>query len=132
MTQSFVIFFSYFTLPSSISHRAIILAWFLIFTTAIPTAICHGEVDYVHKGENHTACLFLSENGYRHDLFQVVMELCFLHTHTTHNTHTTHKFEIVHYSSYLTKYDIFLSRTFLCCNIDTVWQKDNNSSAWMK
>jgi hypothetical protein len=51
--------------------RAIILAWVLIFTTAIPTAICHGEVEYVHKGENHTACLFLSEHGYRHDLFQV-------------------------------------------------------------
>jgi len=62
--------------------RAIILAWILIFTTAIPTAICHGEVSYVHKGENHTACLFLSEQGYRHDLFQVRVVLhLILHAH---------------------------------------------------
>jgi hypothetical protein len=51
--------------------RATLLAWFFIFTTAIPTAICHGEVTYMHKGDNHTACLFLTEQGYNHSLFQV-------------------------------------------------------------
>lgn len=54
---------------SSIS-RATLLAWFFIFTTAIPTAICHGEIEYMHKGDNHTACLFL-EDDYNHSLFQV-------------------------------------------------------------
>lgn len=54
---------------SSIS-RATLLAWFFIFTTAIPTAICHGEIEYMHKGDNHTACLFLEED-YNHSLFQV-------------------------------------------------------------
>lgn len=50
--------------------RATLLAWFFIFTTAIPTAICHGEITYMHKGDNHTACLFLEED-YNHSLFQV-------------------------------------------------------------
>lgn len=60
------------TFPIFFSHcRATLLAWFFIFTTAIPTAICHGEVTYMHKGDNHTACLFLSEQGYNHSLFQV-------------------------------------------------------------
>ena len=36
----------------------------------------------MHKGENHTACLFLSEQGYRHDLFQVSVVLHpILHAH---------------------------------------------------
>jgi allatostatin A receptor len=52
------------------TFRATILAWVFIFTTAIPTAICHGEITYMHKGVNHTACLFL-EDGYNHSLFQV-------------------------------------------------------------
>lgn len=71
------------TLSSSSSLRAIILAWILIFTTAIPTAICHGEVHYVHKGVNHTACLFL--DGYRHDLFQVWNQI----TNLTYATYYT-------------------------------------------
>lgn len=50
---------------------AIIFAWFLIFTSAIPVAITHGEVSYVHKGQPNTACLFLSEEGYSHVAFQV-------------------------------------------------------------
>ncbi|CRL02286.1 CLUMA_CG015406, isoform A [Clunio marinus] len=50
---------------------ATLLAWFFIFTTAIPTAICHGEDTYMHKGENRTACLFLVEQGYNHSLFQI-------------------------------------------------------------
>jgi hypothetical protein len=56
---------------SSTSCRAIIFAWLLIFTTSIPTMAFHGEVQYVHKGEHRTACLFLSEHGYRRDIFQV-------------------------------------------------------------
>lgn len=52
------------------NFRATLLAWFFIFTTAIPTAICHGEVKYMHKGDNRTACLFL-EDEYNHSLFQV-------------------------------------------------------------
>lgn len=56
-------------------RRATILAWVFIFTTAIPTAICHGEITYVHKGVNHTACLFLEE-GYNHSLFQVSYFVC--------------------------------------------------------
>ncbi|CAO1412877.1 unnamed protein product [Diamesa serratosioi] len=63
---------------SSISIRteknaiiAIIFAWFLIFTSAIPVAITHGEVSYVHKGQPNTACLFLSEEGYSHVAFQI-------------------------------------------------------------
>lgn len=50
---------------------AIIFAWFLIYTSAIPVAIIHGEVSYVHKGQPNTACLFLSEEGYSHVAFQV-------------------------------------------------------------
>lgn len=49
---------------------ATVLAWVFIFTTAIPTAVCHGEISYMHKGVNHTACLFL-EDGYNHSLFQI-------------------------------------------------------------
>lgn len=66
---------TFFSLSHSffLLNRATLLAWFFIFTTAIPTAICHGEVTYMHKGDNHTACLFLSEQGYNHSLFQVSM-----------------------------------------------------------
>lgn len=72
------LFFLYF--------RATLLAWFFIFTTAIPTAICHGEVTYMHKGDNHTACLFLSEQGYNHSLFQVRSQLgsSYIHTLSLH------------------------------------------------
>lgn len=75
------LFFLYF--------RATLLAWFFIFTTAIPTAICHGEVTYMHKGDNHTACLFLSEQGYNHSLFQVRSQLGSSYTHTLHPSYVS-------------------------------------------
>lgn len=51
--------------------RAIVTAWILIVSTAIPVAIVHGVVDYPYNGRNYTACLFLVENGYNLVLFQV-------------------------------------------------------------
>lgn len=51
--------------------RAIVTAWVVIVTTAIPVAIVHGVVNYPYNGRNYTACLFLIENGYNLVLFQV-------------------------------------------------------------
>ncbi|CAO1408718.1 unnamed protein product [Diamesa serratosioi] len=64
---------------SSISIRtqrnaflAIIIAWLVIITTAIPVGITHGEVFYISRDhEVNTACLFLSGEGYSHPAFQI-------------------------------------------------------------
>lgn len=54
-----------------IYSRAIVTAWVVIVTTAIPVAIVHGVVNFPYNGRNYTACLFLVENGYNLVLFQV-------------------------------------------------------------
>lgn len=53
------------------NYRAIIFAWIIIITTAIPVAISHGEMRYTHKGDVYTACIFLTDYGYNHVAFQV-------------------------------------------------------------
>ncbi|KAJ6635357.1 Allatostatin-A receptor [Pseudolycoriella hygida] len=50
---------------------AILLAWVVIVTSAIPVALSHGELNYPYKDRNYTACVFLSEMGYSHVGFQV-------------------------------------------------------------
>lgn len=56
--------------------RAIVTAWIIIVTTAIPVAIVHGVVNYPYNGRNYTACLFLVEHGYNLVLFQVIIFSC--------------------------------------------------------
>ncbi|XP_055294786.1 allatostatin-A receptor-like isoform X2 [Sitodiplosis mosellana] len=50
---------------------AIVTAWVVIVTSAIPAALSHGVVVYPYGGRNYTACLFLSEEGYNLVAFQV-------------------------------------------------------------
>lgn len=50
--------------------RAIVFAWIVIITTAIPVAITHGETQYVWKGQNNSACGFLNVH-YNQVAFQV-------------------------------------------------------------
>lgn len=51
--------------------RAILLAWVVIVTSAIPVALSHGVLNYPYKERNYTACVFLSEEGYSLVGFQV-------------------------------------------------------------
>lgn len=60
-----------------IYFRAIVTAWVVIVTTAIPVAIVHGVVNFPYNGRNYTACLFLVENGYNLVLFQVNIPVFF-------------------------------------------------------
>lgn len=62
-----------------IYSRAIVTAWVVIVTTAIPVAIVHGVVNFPYNGRNYTACLFLVENGYNLVLFQVNIPVFFFH-----------------------------------------------------
>ena len=51
---------------------AIIITWLIVITTALPVFIAHGEVEYHnHRNEINTACLFLTDDGYNHAVFQV-------------------------------------------------------------
>jgi len=63
--NSFWLFFLYYS--------AIIVTWLIVITTAFPVFISHGEVEYHnHRNEVNTACLFLTDDGWNHAVFQVI------------------------------------------------------------
>jgi hypothetical protein len=65
--NNYLVFFSFF--------RAIIVCWFIVTTSAIPVLFSHGIIEfYNHKNEVNNACLFLTEEGYNHAAFQVILD----------------------------------------------------------
>lgn len=55
-----------------IFNRGISFTWIIVTTTAAPVLLSHGEHYFPYKGQNYTACIFLTDLGYNLAWFQVI------------------------------------------------------------